>query len=40
LRGTKGEDVLVETSAGVKAFPFGTITRARLVPAIDWRKGP
>lgn len=39
LRGTKGEDVLVETSAGVKAFPFGTITRARLVPAIDWRKG-
>jgi ribosome maturation factor RimP len=39
LRGTKGEDVLVETSAGVRAFPFGTITRARLVPAIDWRKG-
>ena len=39
LRGTKGEDVLVETSVGVKAFPFGTITRARLVPAIDWRKG-
>ena len=38
LRGTKGEDVLVETSAGVKAFPFGTITRARLVPAIDWGK--
>jgi ribosome maturation factor RimP len=39
LRGTEGEDVLVETPAGVKAFPFGTITRARLVPAIDWRKG-
>ena len=39
LRGTQGEDVLVETSAGVRAFPFGTITRARLVPAIDWRKG-
>jgi ribosome maturation factor RimP len=38
LRGTKGEDVLVETAAGVKAFPVGTITRARLVPAIDWRK--
>ena len=38
LRGTKGEDVLVETSAGVKAFPFETITRARLVPAIDWGK--
>jgi ribosome maturation factor RimP len=39
LRGTEGEDVLVETAAGVKSFPFGTITRARLVPAIDWRKG-
>ena len=39
LRGTEGEDVLVETAAGVKAFPFGTIARARLVPAIDWRKG-
>ena len=38
LRGTQGEDVLVETSAGVKAFPFETITRARLVPAIDWGK--
>lgn len=40
LRGTEGEDVLVETPAGVKSFPLGTITRARLVPAIDWRKGP
>ncbi|HXU66533.1 MAG TPA: ribosome maturation factor RimP [Casimicrobiaceae bacterium] len=39
LRGTAGEDVLVETAAGVKSFPFGTIARARLVPAIDWRKG-
>ncbi|HEX6138312.1 MAG TPA: ribosome maturation factor RimP [Casimicrobiaceae bacterium] len=38
LRGTQGEDVLVETPAGVKAFPHGTITRARLVPAIDWTK--
>jgi hypothetical protein len=38
LRGTEGDDVLVETPAGVKAFPFGTIARARLVPAIDWRK--
>jgi ribosome maturation factor RimP len=38
LRGTEGDDVLVETSAGVKSFPFGTITRARLVPAIEWRK--
>jgi len=39
LRGTAGEDVLVETAAGVKSFPFGTIAQARLVPAIDWRKG-
>lgn len=38
LRGTEGEDVLVETDAGVKSFPFGTIARARLVPVIDWRK--
>jgi ribosome maturation factor RimP len=40
LRGTEGDDVLVETAAGMKSFPFGTITLARLVPAIDWRKGP
>lgn len=40
LRGTEGDDVLVETAAGMKSFPFGTITQARLVPAIDWRKGP
>jgi len=39
LRGNEGDNVLVETAAGVKSFPFGTITRARLVPAIDWRKG-
>jgi ribosome maturation factor RimP len=38
LRGTEGDDVLVETAAGVQSFPFGTITRARLVPAIEWRK--
>jgi len=38
LRGSEGDNVLVETSAGVKSFPFGTITRARLVPAIDWTK--
>ena len=38
LRGAEGDDVLVETSAGVRSFPFGTITRARLVPAIEWRK--
>jgi ribosome maturation factor RimP len=39
LRGSEGDNVLVETTAGVKSFPFGTITRARLIPAIDWRKG-
>ena len=39
LRGTEGEDVLVETAAGVKAFPFGTIARARLVPAINFKRG-
>ena len=39
LRGTEGGDVLVETTAGVKSLPFGAIARARLVPAIDWRKG-
>jgi ribosome maturation factor RimP len=38
LRGTEGDDVLVETAAGVKSFPFGTIARARLVPRITWRK--
>ena len=38
LRGIEGDDVLVETAAGVKSFPFGTIARARLVPAIEWRK--
>jgi ribosome maturation factor RimP len=38
LRGTEGDDVLVETAAGVKSFPFGMIARARLVPEIDWRK--
>ena len=39
LRGTEGDDVLVETEHGVKAYPFGTITQARLVPAVDFRKG-
>ena len=38
LRGTEGDDVLVETAAGVKSFPFGAIARARLVPQITWRK--
>src|SRR5512138_2566661 len=39
VRGTEGDKVLVETAAGVRALPFGTIGRARLVPRIDWRKG-
>ena len=38
LRGSEGDNVLVETAAGVKSFPFGTITGARLVPAIEWTK--
>jgi ribosome maturation factor RimP len=38
LRGTEGDDVLVETATGVKPFSFGTITQARLVPAIDWTR--
>jgi len=38
LRGTEGDDVLVETAGGVKSFPFGAIARARLVPQITWRK--
>ena len=38
LRGTEGDDVLVETRKGVKSFPLGTITRARQVRAIDCTK--
>ena len=38
LRGRDGDNVLVETASGVKSFPFETVTRARLVPTIDWRK--
>jgi len=38
LRGSEGNNVLVETATGVKSFPFETITRARLVPEIDWTK--
>ena len=38
VRGTEGDNVLVETAAGVRAFPFGTIGRARLVPKVDWKK--
>ena len=39
VRGTDGDNVLVETAAGVRSFPIGTIGRARLVPRIEWRKG-
>ena len=39
VRGTDGENVLVETASGVRALAFETIGRARLVPRIDWRKG-
>lgn len=38
VRGTEGENVLVETAAGVRAFPFGTIGRARLVPRVNWKE--
>ena len=38
VRGTEGENVLVETTAGVRAFPFGTIGRARLVSRVNWKK--
>ena len=39
VRGIEGDNVLFETASGVRAFPFETIGRARLVPKIDWRKG-
>jgi len=38
VRGTEGENVLVETAAGVRAFPFGTIGRARLVLRSNWKE--
>ncbi|HEX8741192.1 MAG TPA: ribosome maturation factor RimP [Casimicrobiaceae bacterium] len=38
LRGTADSDVLVETAAGLRTLPFASIGRARLVPAIEWRK--
>ncbi|MGH8802853.1 MAG: ribosome maturation factor RimP [Casimicrobiaceae bacterium] len=38
LRGTAGGEVLVETAAGVRSLPLASIGRARLVPAIEWRK--
>jgi len=39
LRGVAGDDVLVEVAGRVRPLPLTTIGRARLVPAIDWRKG-
>jgi ribosome maturation factor RimP len=39
LRGTEGDNVLVEWAGQVRSLPHATIERARLVPAIDWRKG-
>jgi len=39
VRGTDGDNVLVETAKGMKSLPLGSIGRARLVPRIDWRKG-
>ena len=39
VRGTDGDNVKVETAAGIKTLPFGAIGKARLVPRIDWRKG-
>src|SRR5207237_2836220 len=38
VRGTEGDNVLVETAAGVRKFPFGAIGRARLVPRVNWKK--
>ena len=38
LRGTEGENVLVETETGVRTIPFAVIDRGRLVPRIEWRK--
>jgi ribosome maturation factor RimP len=39
VRGAEGDNVLVETPAGLRSFAFATIGRARLVPRIEWRKG-
>lgn len=39
LRGVAGDEVMVETPVGVRALPFASIGRARLVPEIEWRKG-
>jgi ribosome maturation factor RimP len=39
VRGVEGDNILVETVAGLRTLPFGAVGRARLVPRIDWRKG-
>ena len=38
LRGVEGDNVLVETGAGVRRIPFAAIERCRLVPKVEWRK--
>jgi ribosome maturation factor RimP len=38
LRGVEGDNVLVETSVGVRRIPFAAIERCRLVPKVEWRK--
>ncbi len=38
LRGTEGQNVLLETATGTRAIPFHTIDRCRLIPNIEWRK--
>ena len=38
LRGIEGDNVLVETEAGVRTVAFAVIDRGRLVPEIEWRK--
>ena len=38
LRGCDGDTVRVETKDGMRAIALANITRARLVPKIEWRK--
>ncbi len=38
LRGLEADAVLLDTEAGVRAIPLGSIDKARLVPKIEWRK--
>jgi len=38
LRGLEADAVLLDTDAGVRAIPLGSIDKARLVPKIEWRK--